>query len=1137
MLSNLFDLQQFQGRVAAITGGGKNGPRGGVGYHVAIAFARAGARLAIIGRTPEALERTAAEARELGAEILCVPGDVSIPADLERFFACIDERFGRLDVLVNNAGVSGDVRCLCRIVHERFKYAFNVHLHTQTATRLAADFMRRCRIAGTIINVGTYFTSPHRLILRPYPYRTPYTGAQAWKLELSRLSAWELAGDAISVVALNPGPIEGGRIDEVVYPLGAMERGLWGRRMDPNDIRRKTEHMHPAGKFLTQDQVARSILALASRELRETANGTVLELAGGLDYRVSPRVAAPTPLRGIADLSGSRVLVTAHAAEARAESVALGLAAAGARVVVAGPEAEALVAALRGAAAGSGGLGAGQRALVGQVRAHRADLRDETQVREVFDRMLEDPDLGGLDALVHLTGQVPLDEPLTRMAPEPFDALKERFGFVPALVGKYAVAALFVEGARRARVEDERFQRLGPFMTLLERDRGRPVDLAIVREEGMWTEEEEASLQRAFRKASGSLTIIGPDYPAQDGDGVRRTEVLRVNLQAVFSSLAAEMAIAGAAVRSNVVLPGREGKPGDARRLNRLVLFLVSDSARGVSGMVYCPDELNAGGLSAGEMEGKAAVVSGGGHHSGQQVSLRLAREGARVLLAGPDRADLELTERAIEALGGDAALVPADLADPREMERVARVARETYGGIDVWINAAGFGGSFSTLQEIDLGPESSWRRALAVNFATPWLGMVRAVADMRRRGRGGSLVNLSSFYADQPVALRAEYTVSKMLLHACAGLMAERLRPYGIAIADLQPSLTEASDLERVQRAFLKEFERLGLADPAADRRVRTWLHFTIPQNPPRSRDVAEAVLFAARHGMQQSGSSIRVSTLPGAPARPAGRAHMPLRPLRGRPLAGRSVILTTTAHAGSDLDRAAAMAGALLRAGAARVALLADETGLERLPRRGVDKKVEACAWDPGDPVAAAALFDRLPAPHAWVHMAARPRRAERFMSFPSSKILPRLSAEGLEEMLAAHLESVERFLARHVTSALAVSREALRRLRPGGALLHVGGTGPTPETSLLNRALEQIARVARVEWLLLGAGARTSLLDAAGYSARRLGERVAVSLASLAPGDRAPRPRTAARLKALPGARPSSRRESSRRASASA
>ena len=1120
MIASLFDFQQFQGQVVAITGGGKNGPSGGIGYHVAIAFARAGARLAICGRTPEALERTAAEARELGAEVLCVPADVARHEDLQRFFAAIDERFQRLDVLVNNAGISGDVRCLCRIVHEKFRYAFNVHLHTHTTTRLAADLMRRRGVRGTIVNVGTYFTSPHRQILRPYPYRTPYTGAQAWKLELSRLSAWELAPDGISVVALNPGPIEGGRIDEVVYPLGAMERGLWGRKMEPGDIRRKTAEMHPSRKFLTQDQVARSILAVASRELRETGNGAVLELAGGLDYRVSPRVAAPTPLRSIPDLSGARVLVTAHDADARAESLVLGLAAAGARVLVAGPEAEAVVSGLRGAPTAV--MGAGQRHLLGQVRARAARLDDESEVRGIFDALLEDPELGGLDALVHLTGEVPLDEPFTRQSAPQFEALKARFAFVPALVGKYAVAALFVEGARRAGVEDDRFLHIAPFMALLERDRGRPADYALVREAGMWTEQEEASLQRAFRKANGSLTVVGPDYPAAGGDGVRRTEVLRVNLQAVFSSLAAEMGIAGAAVRSNVVLPGREGKPGEARRLNRLILFLVSDSARSVSGMVYCPDELNAGGLLAGEMEGKVAVVIGGGHHSGQQVSLRLAREGARVLLAGPDRADLEATERAIEALGGDAAVVRADLSDPRDMERVARVARETYGGVDMWINTAGFGGSFATLQEIESGPRTAWRQALAVNFTSPWHGLVRAVADMRRRGRGGALINLSSFYADQPVALRAEYTVSKMLLHACAGLLAERLRPYGISITDLQPSLTEASDLERVRRSFLTQFERLGLSDPAADRRVRTWLHFTIPQNPPRSRDVAEAVWFAARHGMQQSGSSIRISTLPGDTARGAGRAHGAPRPLRGRPLTGRSILLTTTARSGSDLDRAAQVCAALLGAGAAGVTLAAEPVALGRLPRHGLDSRVQCVAWDLADPSRVAALFDSSPAPGAVVHLAGRPRRNERFMSLPASKFLPRLSQEGLEETLAAHMESVERFLDRHVTAALAVAREGLRHLGAGGTLLLVGGSGTTLETALLNRALEQIARVARVEWLLLGAGARTSMLDPAGLSPRRLAERVAVSITAPA-GGRLPRPPRSAHLRSIPPVRP--------------
>jgi NAD(P)-dependent dehydrogenase (short-subunit alcohol dehydrogenase family) len=882
--------------------------------------------------------------------------------------------------------------------------------------------------------------------------------------------------------------------------------------MEPGDIRRKTEEMHPAGKFLTQDQVARSILAVASRELRETANGAVLELSGGLDYRVSPRVAAPTPLRGIPDLSGTRLLLTAHEGCPRVESVTLGLAAAGARVVLAGPAAEATLASLRGGAA-AGGLGAGQRALLGQMRARNLRLEDEGEVRTLFDGLLEDPELGGLDAWVHLTGEAPLRTPFTRLPEPEFETLKERFAFVPALLGKYAVASLFLEGARRAGVEDRRFLRLGPFMTLLERDRGRPLDCAIVREAGLWTEAEEASLQRAFRKARGSLTVVGPDYPPENGLSPRRTEVLRSGLQAVFASLAAEMGIAGAAVRSNVVFPGREGRPGDAKRLNRVLLYLVSDSARNVSGMVYCPDELNAGDMPAGEMQGKVAVVNGGGHHSGQQISLRLAREGARVVLAGPMRADLEATERAIEALGGDAAVVPTDPALPLDMERVARVAREAYGGIDTWVNVAGFGGAFATLGEIDLGPRSSWRTALETNFTSPWHGLVRAVADMRRRGQGGSIVNLSSFYADQPVALRAEYTVSKMLLHACAALLAEPLRPFGISITDLQPSLTEASDLERVRSAFLKEFERHGLADPASDRRVRTWLHFTIPAEPPRSRDVAEAVLFSARHGMQQSGSSIRISTLPGGSEHHV-RAHPPLRPLRGRPLAGRLVIMTTTARRGTDLDRTAALATVLLRAGVSRLLVAADETALARLPRHGLPKKVETVVCDLGDAGRIAALFASLPAPDAVVHHAGTPRLAERFLGFPTSRNLPRLDPEALEQAMSLHLEGVERFLAHHVSGALAVTREALRRLKADGMLLHVGSAGTMPEATLLNRGLEQMARVARVEWLLLAAGARAAMVDPAGLSPNRLAERASVTLAAPPSGSRPrrehPRPR---------------------------
>jgi hypothetical protein len=78
----------------------------------------------------------------------------------------------------------------------------------------------------------------------------------------------------------------------------------------------------------------------------------------------------------------------------------------------------------------------------------------------------------------------------------------------------------------------------------------------------------------------------------------------------------------------------------------------------------------------------------------------------------------------------------------------------------------------------------------------------------------------------------------------------------------------------------------------------------------------------------------------------------------------------------------------------------------------------------------------------------------------------------------------------------------------------LLHVGSAGTVPEAALLNRGLEQIARVARVEWLLLGAGVRTAMVEPAGLSPHRLAERACVTLASPPSGSRPrqqrPRPR---------------------------
>jgi citronellol/citronellal dehydrogenase len=87
------------GRVAIVTGGGT-----GIGRATAAELARTGAAVAICGRRPDPLERTRADLAEGGADVLAVPCDVREPEQLEAFLDAVDERFGRLDVLVNNAG-------------------------------------------------------------------------------------------------------------------------------------------------------------------------------------------------------------------------------------------------------------------------------------------------------------------------------------------------------------------------------------------------------------------------------------------------------------------------------------------------------------------------------------------------------------------------------------------------------------------------------------------------------------------------------------------------------------------------------------------------------------------------------------------------------------------------------------------------------------------------------------------------------------------------------------------------------------------------------------------------------------------------------------------------------------------------
>jgi NAD(P)-dependent dehydrogenase (short-subunit alcohol dehydrogenase family) len=155
-------------RVALVTGAGT-----GIGKAVALAFLRDGWSVALAGRRPAPLEATAAESGA-GEHALPVPADVSDPASVAALFARVKERFGRLDLLFNNAGSGAPAIPLEDLTFEQWKKVVDVNLTgaflcTQGAFRLMKEQDPR---GGRIVNNGSI--SAHA----PRPNSAPYTSTK-----------------------------------------------------------------------------------------------------------------------------------------------------------------------------------------------------------------------------------------------------------------------------------------------------------------------------------------------------------------------------------------------------------------------------------------------------------------------------------------------------------------------------------------------------------------------------------------------------------------------------------------------------------------------------------------------------------------------------------------------------------------------------------------------------------------------------------------------------------------------------------------------------------------------------------------------------------------------------------------------
>jgi len=224
-----------------------------------------------------------------------------------------------------------------------------------------------------------------------------------------------------------------------------------------------------------------------------------------------------------------------------------------------------------------------------------------------------------------------------------------------------------------------------------------------------------------------------------------------------------------------------------------------------------------------GRLEGKVALITGGGNGMGREASVLFASEGAKVVVADLSEPGGRATVEAVEAVGGEAAFVAVDVSDAAQVEAMVEATTERFGALHVLYNNAG------VFPSEDAGatdtPEATWDRVLDVNLKGVWLGCKYAIPALVSAG-GGSIVNVASFVAFMGAATaQIAYTSSKggvlaltrevAVEHARSGIRANALCPGPVdtpLLADLM-----ADPARRARRLVHIPMGRLGRPDELA--------------------------------------------------------------------------------------------------------------------------------------------------------------------------------------------------------------------------------------------------------------------------------------------------------------------------------
>jgi NAD(P)-dependent dehydrogenase (short-subunit alcohol dehydrogenase family) len=187
--------QNLAGKVALVTGASR-----GLGRGIALGLAAEGCNLVLAARDGEKLANTADEARAKGVQVAARPTDVKLEQEIDALFALVSERFGRLDLLVNNAGAF-DGGPLDELSTEAWDHVLSVNLRAPFLCTRAALRIMKAQRSGRIINVGSISAQ------RVRPNSAPYSASKHGLWGLTQVTALEGRDYGVTCGCIHPGNV------------------------------------------------------------------------------------------------------------------------------------------------------------------------------------------------------------------------------------------------------------------------------------------------------------------------------------------------------------------------------------------------------------------------------------------------------------------------------------------------------------------------------------------------------------------------------------------------------------------------------------------------------------------------------------------------------------------------------------------------------------------------------------------------------------------------------------------------------------------------------------------------------------------------------------------------------------------